>query len=182
MKIYTKGGDKGKTSLLGGTRVLKSNLRIDAYGTIDELNAHIGLLRDHNINESAKEDLLKIQNTLFIVGSILACEVDPDSFHLPKVQKQDVTWLEQRIDKYEEKLPELKNFILPGGHKAVSQCHIVRCVSRRAERFIVLLNEEEVVDQLIIQYLNRLSDYFFMLARKIGFDLEVDEIPWSPGR
>jgi cob(I)alamin adenosyltransferase len=179
MKIYTKGGDKGHTSLLSGKRVPKSNLRIEAYGTIDELNSHLGLLRDKNISTAIKEDLLHIQKILFVVGSILSCEVDPETYHLARVREADVAELERGIDTMEKELPVLNNFILPGGHEAVSQCHISRCVCRRAERFVVLLHEEEHIDEVIIQYLNRLSDYLFVLARKIGHDLGIKEINWS---
>jgi len=180
MKIYTKGGDKGQTSLLGGKRVLKSNPRIEAYGTIDELNANIGLLRDLEISEDIKQDLLKIQNILFVIGSILACEVDPKQFSLSNVDDSDIVDLEKGIDTMEKELPTLKSFILPGGHVAVSQCHICRCICRRAERHIVLLSEEEIVEEVIIQYLNRLSDYLFVLARKISKDLGISEINWIP--
>lgn len=179
MKIYTKGGDTGKTSLLGGKRVMKSNLRIESYGTIDELNAHLGLLRDQPMNELYKDELFKIQNTLFVIGAILACEVDPATYQLPNVREEDITMLEKSIDRMEEELPGLKNFILPGGHPAVSQCHVARCVSRRAERHVVFLSEEIEVADIIIKYLNRLSDYLFVLSRKMARDLGVPEMYWT---
>jgi cob(I)alamin adenosyltransferase len=179
MKIYTKGGDKGHTSLLGGKRVPKSDLRIETYGTLDELNAHVGLLRSQKISESIKEDLLTVQNKLFVIGSLLACEIDPDTFGLSKILSKDVAELESRIDTMENELPVLKKFILPGGHLAVSQCHVARSVCRRAERITVLLNEDELIDKKIIIYLNRLSDYLFVLARKIGHDLGIPEIKRS---
>ncbi len=180
MKIYTKGGDTGQTSLLGGKRVSKSDLRIEAYGTVDELNANIGLLKDYHIADDHKDNLLKTQHDLFKIGSILACEVDPDQFNLPKIEDSDITEIEKNIDEMEKALPILKNFILPGGDLAVSQCHIARCVCRRSERLIVLLGEEEGVDEVIIRYLNRLSDFLFVLARKIGYDKGIDEINWIP--
>lgn len=180
MKIYTKGGDKGKTSLLGGKRVSKSDMRIEAYGTVDELNAQIGLLKDYDISDDLKAILLKIQHDLFKIGSILACEVDPDQYKLSLIQDSDIIEIEKLIDEMEGKLPVLKNFILPGGDIVVSQCHIARCVCRRAERYIVLLSEEEEVQEVIIMYLNRLSDFLFVLARKIGQDKGATEINWIP--
>ena len=180
MKIYTKGGDKGKTSLLGGKRVSKSDMRIEAYGTVDELNANIGLLKDYDISNDYKHSLLKIQNDLFKMGSILACEVDPEGYNLSGIEDSDIIEIEKLIDEMENTLPVLKNFILPGGDLAVSQCHIARCVCRRAERLIVLLNEEEKIDDVIIRYLNRLSDFLFVLARKIGYDKGINEINRMP--
>ena len=180
MKIYTKGGDKGKTSLLGGKRVSKSDIRIEAYGTLDELNANIGLLKDYTVSDDLKVNLLKIQHDLFKMGSILACEVDPDQFNLSRIKDSDVIEIETLIDIMEEELPVLKNFILPGGDVAISQCHIARCVCRRAERYIVLLGEGEEVEEVIIRYLNRLSDFLFVLARKIGYDKGINEINWMP--
>ena len=152
-KIYTKGGDKGQTSLLGGKRIPKSNPRIEAYGTIDELNANLGLLKDHNIPEDIKQDLLTIQNKLFLIGSILACEVDPQQYNLKNIGESDIADLETGIDTMEKKLPVLTNFILPGGHISVSQCHICRCVCRRAERIVVSLGESGVKEDIIIKYL-----------------------------
>jgi cob(I)alamin adenosyltransferase len=182
MKIYTKGGDKGLTSLLGGRRVPKSNHRIEAYGTVDELNAHIGLLRDQGISKPIQENLLKVQETLFVLGSRLACETDPEKFSLSNIQDADVINLEEEIDRMNNELPVLRHFILPGGHPTVSQCHVARCVCRRAERHIVLLSEKEAVDKVIIRYLNRLSDYLFILARKISQDLGTQEKKWPSGK
>jgi cob(I)alamin adenosyltransferase len=181
MKIYTKGGDKGQTSLLGGKRVLKSDPRIEAYGTIDELNANLGFLRDLEISETVKGDLFNIQNKLFVIGSILACEDDPAQYNLTNIDEMDIAFLEMGIDAMEKKLPVLRNFILPGGHIAVSQCHICRCICRRAERHVVLLGEVEVQEEVIIKYLNRLSDYLFVLARFLGHELGIEEINWAQG-
>lgn len=181
MKIYTKRGDKGQTSLMGGKRVSKSYLRIEAYGTVDELNAHIGLLCDQGISDHMREDLLKIQNKLFVLGSLLSCEVDPEKFRLRLLQDKDISELERSIDLMENELPVLKNFILPGGHPAVSQCHVARCVCRRAERLVVLLAEKEQVENTIIRYLNRLSDYLFILSRKIGQEKGIKEKNWPSG-
>lgn len=181
MKIYTKGGDKGQTSLLGGTRVAKSSLRIEAYGTVDELNAHIGLLCDQEISAAFKDELISIQENLFVMGSLLACEADPDKFKLKHLGEEDVLDLERKIDLIDQELPVLRNFVLPGGHPAVSQCHVARCVCRRAERLIVTLAEKEVIDGVMIRYLNRFSDFLFVLARKIGRDKGVAEKNWSSG-
>ena len=166
---------------MGGKRVLKSNPRIEAFGTVDELNANLGLLRDLEIPVDIKNDLLIIQNKLFVIGSILACEVEPNQYYLENIDESDISGIENRIDDMENNLPTLKNFILPGGHIAVSQCHICRCVCRRAERSIVSLAESDVQEELIIKYLNRLSDYFFVLARRIGKELGIKEINWVPG-
>jgi cob(I)alamin adenosyltransferase len=179
-KIYTKTGDKGQTSLWGGARVPKHHIRIESYGTVDELNSHLGLLRDHLQDEGLRTVLKTIQDRLFTVGSILA--TDPEKagkIQTPDLLLSDITQLESWIDEMEEKLPELKNFILPGGHVAVSSCHIARCVCRRAERLVVALNENEAVDELVLQYLNRLSDYLFVLSRRIAQILEVPEIIWN---
>lgn len=181
-KIYTKTGDKGTTSLLGGKKVSKSHDRIEAYGTVDELNSFIGLLKDHeSVEARIKNQLYWIQETLFSLGSILATESDFKGFELPQITHIEITQLEQWIDYYDAKLPTLKNFILPGGHSAVSLCHICRTVCRRAERATLRLAENEALDQNIIPFLNRLSDYFFILARKITLDLNVPETPWIPG-
>ena len=180
MKIYTKGGDKGKTSLLGGIRKLKSDIRIQAYGTVDELNSHIGLLADQLVNQGRVDFLRAIQTELFAIGSYLAS--DPDQQHklLPKVNNDAVDQLESAIDEMDSKLPQLRSFVLPGGHQSVSFCHIARCVCRRAERKVVALNEVQEVDLWILEYLNRLSDYLFVLSRMMAIELEVDEIPWIP--
>lgn len=178
MKIYTKTGDKGTTALLGGARVSKSNERIEAYGTTDELNSHLGLLRDLSSDEHLREMLYNIQEWMFTTGSVLASDPSKDNIKIPKPQESWISTLENEIDKMNETLPELKNFILPGGHPAVSQAHISRCVCRRAERAVVRLNHLEEVPDIIVIFLNRLSDYLFVVARKIAFDLNVQEIPW----
>ncbi len=181
-KIYTKTGDLGKTSLIGGTKVPKSHIRIETYGTVDELNSYIGLLSDHLNNPEIKTLLKEIQDRLFTVGSSLACDPDKEPLmKIPDLKEEDVYLLENEIDKMNEQLPVMKNFILPGGHPAVSTAHITRCVCRRAERLCVNMKEHDVfVDPLVIVYLNRLSDYLFVLARYIGHILKVAEIAWKP--
>ena len=187
MKIYTKTGDKGTTALYGGTRVKKYNLRIDSYGTVDELNSYIGLIKDQEISDTVKEVLLRIQNELFTLGAMLATPPEKETLksgkerlNIPKVNENSITFLENEIDKMDEVLPQMTHFILPGGHQAVSFCHIARCVCRRAERLSVELNDQEKINTNIIIYLNRLSDYLFMLARKLSKDLLVEEIKWIP--
>jgi len=182
MKIYTKKGDTGTTQLIGGTRVPKHHARIEAYGTIDELNSFTGLLRDQEISSHHKNILLEIQDRLFTIGSSLATDPGKSKMKLPDLKEEDVVLLETEMDKMEEQLPEMKSFILPGGHTTVSYCHIARCVSRRAERLAVQLSEtnEDAVDPLVLKYLNRLSDYFFVLSRKLGAELGAKEIPWMP--
>ena len=182
LKIYTKTGDLGKTSLIGGTKVSKSNVRIETYGTIDELNSWIGLVNDHCNDEQLKNILKEIQDRLFTIGSSLACDPDKEQkLKIPDLTEQDITLLEKEIDMMNVALPEMKNFILPGGHVAVSTTHIARCVCRRAERWCVNMQEQNLfIDPLIIKYLNRLSDYLFILARYIGHLLQVAEIPWKP--
>lgn len=180
IKIYTKFGDKGHTSLLGGSRVPKYHQKIEAYGTIDELNSFVGLIRDHDISDHNKKILLIIQERLFVMESIIASESEELLKSLPKLEERDIELLEKEIDTMNESLPELKNFILPGGHQIVSYCHVARTVCRRAERIVIKLSQEEKVDQLSIKYLNRLSDYFFVLARKIALDMGVEEIHWKP--
>ena len=179
-KIYTKKGDEGKTSLIGGTRVLKNHVRIEAYGTVDELNSWIGLLRDETADITTKDILIKIQNRLFDTGSLLAADPEHNKMKLPQLSEEDVTLLEKEIDKMNEKLPPIKNFLLPGGHTVVSHCHITRCICRRAERRVTQLSEESKVEPLVIKYLNRLSDYLFVLSRKLAADYKVQEIPWKP--
>lgn len=179
MKIYTKSGDKGQTSLLGGTRVSKDDLRIHAYGTVDELNSFIGLLRDQPVNEFRKDFLKEIQDRLFTIGSALAADPTKNNIKKPDLNENDIKALENRIDEMEKTLPELKAFILPGGHQSVSFCHIARCVCRRAERNTVGLDVISPVDPLVIMYLNRLSDYLFVLARKMGDELKAEEILWN---
>lgn len=180
MKIYTKTGDKGQTSLIGGVRVPKHNVRIDAYGTVDELNAHIGLLRDQSIDQHSINILLEIQDRLFTIGSHLAADPVKSKMKLPEISEQDVTLLENEMDSMNETLPEMRSFVLPGGHTIVSYCHIARTVCRRAERCVTHLASTEKVDDLIVIYLNRLSDYLFVLSRKITQDLKAEEIPWRP--
>jgi cob(I)alamin adenosyltransferase len=180
IKIYTKFGDKGHTSLLGGSRVPKYHQKIEAYGTIDELNSFVGLVRDNDISEHYKQVLLIIQERLFVMESLIAAESEEFIEALPKLTEEDIELLEKEIDAMNKELPELKNFILPGGHQVVSYCHVARTICRRAERIVIKLSQEENVDSLAIKYLNRLSDYFFVLARKIALDLEVEEIHWKP--
>jgi cob(I)alamin adenosyltransferase len=180
MKIYTKTGDKGQTSLLGGSRVPKHHLRIESYGTIDELNSYIGLLRDQAINAKHIEVLLEIQDRLFTIGSYLASEPQKSKVKIPLLNEEDVVFLEKQIDELNEALPPMRSFILPGGHTTVSFCHIARCVCRRAERLVVHLSETETVSDTILRYLNRLSDYLFVLARKLSEELKASEIPWKP--
>jgi cob(I)alamin adenosyltransferase len=182
IKIYTKTGDAGKTSLIGGTKVAKSNIRIDSYGTIDELNSFIGMVSDQLQHPPSKSVLKEIQDRLFTIGSSLACDPDKEPLmKIPDLKEDDVTFLEREIDKMNEELPPMKNFILPGGHLAVSTTHVARCVCRRAERICVLMQENnEFVDPLVLKYLNRLSDYLFVLARYIGHLFNAEEIAWKP--
>jgi cob(I)alamin adenosyltransferase len=178
-KIYTKTGDKGTSSLLGGTRVPKYHIRLECYGTIDELNSHIGLIRD-SIQDTGVIDLLsRIQHTLFKIGSHLANE-NPDTRKTPVFSEKDITILEQAIDAYTKELPVLQNFILPGGHTVASYCHIARTVCRRAERAATKLAEEVSFNEQVITYINRLSDYLFVLARKMLKDFNKSEITWNP--
>jgi len=180
-KLYTKTGDKGKTSLLGGKKVSKSDLRIEAYGNVDELNSFIGHLKDQEAVENRlKQQLYWIQEHLFSIGSILATEADFKGFELPKVSETEVQQLEVWIDKFDKEVPPLKNFILPGGHPAVSLAHVCRTVCRRTERSIISLANEEPIDESILQFMNRLSDYLFIFARAIAHILGVAEIPWAP--
>lgn len=180
MKIYTKKGDTGTTSLIGGTQVAKFHYRIDAYGTIDELNSYVGLVRDCVENEAIRNFLYQTQNHLFAIGSILASD-GKDNMKLPEIKEEQVDHIEQAIDQLEQELSPLQNFVLPGGHSHISYCHLARTVCRRAERKTVQLNENERVNPLIITYLNRLSDYFFVLARKMAKDLDVSEVTWNGG-
>lgn len=180
MKIYTKTGDQGITSLLGGMRVPKSDLRIDAYGTIDELNSYLGLLRDQKVNSNRTSLLKEIQDRLFTVGSDLASVPGKNNVKKPDLFLADVTLLEDQMDLMQSTLPPLTAFILPGGHQSVSFCHLARTVCRRAERITVELASFEPVSDLVIIYLNRLSDYLFVLGRKMAQDLEVEEVTWKP--
>ena len=180
MKIYTKTGDEGLTSLIGGTRVPKYDLRIESYGTVDELNSYIGMIRDHDISSAHKDILKEIQDRLFTIGASLASDPEKSKMKIPDLHISDISLLENEIDAMNTVLPELKHFILPGGSQAVSFCHISRCVCRRAERIIVHLKSESFVDEKIVIYLNRLSDYLFVLARKLCFDINVPENQWLP--
>ena len=187
IRIYTKTGDKGATSLIGGTKVSKSSLRIEAYGTVDELNSFIGLLNDHLTPAAthfpeAQALLREIQDRLFTIGSSLACDPEKEpKLKIPDLHEADIRLLETAIDTMDTELPPMKSFLLPGGHPAISAAHIARCVCRRAERCTVRLQDEDVfVEPLVLQYLNRLSDYLFQLARFIGHRLAVPEIPWKP--
>lgn len=181
-KIYTKTGDLGKTSLIGGTKVPKSHLRIESYGTIDELNSYIGLVADSITDAHSKYSLKEIQDRLFTIGSSLACDPDKETLmKIPDLKEEDVVFLEKEIDAMNEQLPVMTHFIIPGGNTAVSFAHIARCVCRRTERLCVNMKEQELfVEPLIIKYLNRLSDYLFVLARYIGHLLNVEEIKWKP--
>ncbi len=181
-KIYTKTGDKGTTSLIGGTKVSKSHIRIESYGTIDELNSWIGVVIDH-INDAGSQKILReIQDRLFTIGSSLACDPDKESkLIIPDLHEADVEFLEKEIDRMNESLPEMKAFILPGGAAAVSFAHVARCVCRRAERICVAMQAEEFeVEPLVIKYLNRLSDYLFMASRYIGHLQNAAEVQWKP--
>lgn len=180
MKIYTKTGDIGETSLFGGKRVTKNELRIEAYGTVDELNSWIGLLRDIQTDNEVRDLLKQIQDRLFTLGAELAADPDRKNLKKPDLQEGDIELLEKAIDKMDGCLEPLKNFILPGGHKYVSYCHIARTVCRRAERLTVALHQVAPIDPLIIKYLNRLSDYLFTLARKMARDLGAEEVMWLP--
>ena len=187
MKIYTKTGDKGTTALFGGTRVPKDHIRIESYGTVDELNSYIGLIRDQEINPHYKNILIEIQDRLFTVGAILATPPEKEvkkngELRLQKlgITESDIELLEKEIDTMEEALPPMTHFVLPGGHTTVSYCHIARCVCRRAERLAVHLDHNEAVAEIVIKYLNRLSDYLFVLARKLSNDLNAEEVKWIP--
>ncbi|MFN8252969.1 MAG: cob(I)yrinic acid a,c-diamide adenosyltransferase [Ferruginibacter sp.] len=181
-KIYTKTGDKGTTSLIGGTKVPKSHLRIDSYGTIDELNSFIGLVCDQLADKDTQIMLREIQDRLFTIGASLACDPDKEpKMKIPDLKEADILLLEKEMDRMDEQLPVMKSFILPGGHVAVSTTHVARCVCRRAERICVNMQEQDLfVDERVIKYLNRLSDYLFMLARYTGHLLGAAEIPWKP--
>ncbi len=179
MKIYTKTGDKGQTSLLSGNRVSKYNLRLETYGTVDELNSHIGILRSYQFDESIVNFLILTQNKLFTIGSNLALDENKYNITLPEITDLDIESIEKQIDLMQEQLPPLSKFILPGGHPAVGSAHVCRTVCRRAERRCVQLSEEIEVNEIIIQYLNRLSDYFFVLARYLGKHFDIAEIYWK---
>jgi len=180
MKIYTKKGDSGTTQLLGGTRVSKGNLKIESYGTIDELNSFVGLIRDQEISKIYINQILEIQDRLFTIGSHLATDFEKSKMTLPSISDLDIEQLEKWMDEMDQELPEMKSFVLPGGHTTVSYCHVSRCICRRAERAIVLLNDSEFVEPLILKYINRLSDYLFVLSRKLTLDLNATEQPLTP--
>ncbi|MES1225197.1 MAG: cob(I)yrinic acid a,c-diamide adenosyltransferase [Bacteroidota bacterium] len=179
--MYTKTGDNGKTSLIGGTKVPKSHIRIESYGTVDELNSFIGLLNDHLLDDHSKKTIKEIQDRLFTIGSSLACDPDKElALKIPDLKEEDISFLEKEIDKMNDMLPVMKHFILPGGHVAVSTAHVARCVCRRAERVCVAMKENGLfVEPLVIKYLNRLSDYLFVLARFTGHALHVEEVQWK---
>lgn len=179
-KIYTKTGDKGQTSLIGGTRLPKHHIRIEAYGTVDELNSHMGLLRDVIEDEATKQLLISIQDRLFTIGSHLAADPIKNKMVLPSLFEEDIVALEKAIDTIDALVPEMKSFVLPGGHIHVSYCHIARCVCRRAERAVLRLAENEKVEDIHFKYLNRLSDYLFMLSRHLTFINKAEELPWKP--
>lgn len=181
-KIYTKTGDSGKTSLIGGTKVPKSDLRIETYGTVDELNSYLGLVADQITDAESKAVLKEVQDRLFTIGSSLACDPEKEpAMKLPDLKEEDITYLEKQMDKMNEQLPAMKNFILAGGHVAISTTHVARTVCRRAERLCVNMQQHELfIDPLVIKYLNRLSDYLFVLARYLGHLLNVPEVSWKP--
>ena len=181
-KIYTKGGDKGETSLLGGTRVSKGHKRVEAYGTIDELNSFLGLLRDHPIGEHYQQVLLRIQENLFIAEALVAADPDLKHNSLPDLKEEEILFLETEIDEMNISLKEISHFILPGGYAPSSLCHIARTICRRAERAVIRLSKTHPADEIIIKYLNRLSDYLFVLARKTGKDAGANETLWIPRR
>ena len=182
LKIYTKTGDKGTTSLIGGTKVSKAHTRIETYGTVDELNSWIGLVNDQLKQKHSKKILNEIQDRLFTIGSSLACDPEKETkMKIPDLLETDIELLEKEIDRMNEKMPAMKSFILPGGHVAVSSTHVARCVCRRCERLCVNLQDQNMfVDPLVIKYLNRLSDYLFVLARFIAYRLKIKETPWKP--
>lgn len=179
MKIYTKTGDKGKTSLFGGTRVSKADDRIETYGTIDELNSYMGLIRDTQTGEARRNFLKEIQDRLFTIGAHLATDKEKKLNQLPDLKEADIEWLEKEIDSMESELKPMTSFILPGGHVNVSYCHIARCVCRKSERLTIKLAEAIKIEPIIIRYLNRLSDYLFVLSRKVAMELGVNEEPWN---
>ena len=180
MKIYTKTGDKGKTSLFGGSRISKSDIRLEAYGTIDELNSYIGLIRDTQTDGVRRDDLKEIQDRLFTIGSHLATDKASKMAQVPDLKDTDIEFLEIEMDKMDAVLPEMTSFILPGGHVNVSHCHVARCVCRRSERLTIKLSEGVEIEPIIIRYLNRLSDYLFVLSRKVAMELGVPEVAWNP--
>ncbi len=180
MKIYTRKGDNGATSLIGGRRVQKNHIRIEAYGTVDELIASIGVVRDHISIPEFVDQLVKIQDHLMVCAAILATDCEDCDVKIPKLSEESTVWLETNIDAMENKLAPLTSFILPGGHPAVSFCHVARTTCRRTERIVLGLSETDTVPLSIIQYLNRLSDYLFVLSRALTVEFKAIEIPWLP--
>ncbi len=180
MKIYTKKGDQGHTGLIGGTRVSKGELRIEAYGTVDELNSYIGLIRSFDIQTKAVQQLIEIQDRLFTIGSSLASDPEKSNMKIPDLLESDVLLLEDWMDEMDASLPPLTSFVLPGGHPFIGHIHVARCVCRRTERIVVTLDEHDFVAPLVLSYLNRLSDYLFVLGRRIAMDLSIQEIEWKP--
>lgn len=180
MKIYTRTGDEGTTALFGGQRVSKADLRIETYGTIDELNSWTGVLRDQEVNLVRKAELIEIQDRLFTIGSLLAVEPGNTKVKVPQLSETDVAFLEGRIDAMEAKLEPMKVFVLPGGHPSVSFGHVARTVCRRAERLVIALHSQEPVQPLVLRYMNRLSDYLFVLCRSMAAELKAPETPWKP--
>lgn len=183
MKIYTKTGDKGMTSLVGGTRVAKNSVRLEAYGGVDELNSYLGMIRSFRLGEQELNDLVNIQTILFDIGGNLATDTAAERIKVRLgIEEDDIIFLEKAIDRIEAQLPPLKTFVLPGGDQAASFCHIARTVCRRVERRILDVQGEFEVDELILKYINRLSDYLFVLSRKVAFDSGTEEIAWIPRR
>jgi cob(I)alamin adenosyltransferase len=180
MKIYTRKGDKGKTGLIGGTRISKGSLRIECYGIVDELNSWLGVIRDGEINSEYQRQLIEVQDRLFTVGSSLASDPEKSTMKIPDLLEEDISLLEKWMDEMDEKLEPMRSFILPGGNQTASFCHVARCVCRNAERNAVLLSETDFVAELVLKYLNRLSDYLFVLARKIASDNGAIDHPWKP--
>ncbi len=179
-KIYTRTGDTGETSLIGGTRVPKHHIRIESYGTVDELNSYVGLIKDQEIDAHSKSILAEIQDRLFTIGSSLASDPEKSKMKIPDLKPEDIRLLESEMDQMDTMLPEMRSFVLPGGHPIISFCHIARCVCRRAERNTIHLSENNFVAPLVVQYLNRLSDYLFVLSRFLSVQLKVNETPWKP--
>ncbi len=179
-RVYTKTGDKGTTALIGGTRVGKDHIRIEAYGTVDELNSQVGFMNDMIVDDEINEWILEIQDRLFTVGSTLATDPNKDTkMKLPDLHDEDIKWLESKIDCMDDQLQPMKSFVLPGGHPAASAAHVARCICRRAERICVHMhNSEEFVAEVVLIYLNRLSDFLFVLSRYILYKNNAAEIPW----
>lgn len=181
LKIYTKTGDDGTTALFGGTRVPKHAMRIEAYGTVDELNAVLGMVLTHDMASAMREELTQISSDLFTLGADLATPLDPPpTYHIPRITGEHVSTLERKIDAYDAELPELKAFILPGGTQAAAGLHLARTVCRRAERRTVLLAEHEDIGEFVVRYLNRLSDYLFTAARAANHAAGITDTPWKP--